>query len=424
VGIIEAPEIDFCREGQRWRARYVAEGQIAVSAVQLSTVQSVSTEVPAASTVRIESDIWLWESPFTLPAVTIGKEFHWQQQEAQTFAGVLQIKALNGRLVAINHVPVETYLRSVIASEMSADNNLELLRTHAVISRSWVLRQIKDEGNSSVSTPPSKGSVDGQQAPKQAPNQAMEKIIQWFDHSDHTDFDVCADDHCQRYQGLTRVSSPVVDEAIALTRGEVLVSTTDGSLCDARFSKCCGGMTEAFEVCWQDTPFDYLQPVLDAPAPGAPAFCDTQDPRVLRLVLNTYDRSTTDFYRWTVSYTRAELSDLIERKMHWGLGEVLHLRPLKRGRSGRIYELEIEGTQRTLIVGKELMIRKALSESHLYSSAFTVEEEGDTFKLHGSGWGHGVGLCQIGAACMSLRGYTYRRILAHYFPHTEVKSLY
>jgi SpoIID/LytB domain protein len=340
--------------------------------------------------------------------------------------------------VAINHVPVETYLRSVIASEMSADNNLELLRTHAVISRSWVLRQIKEEGKEAkVADAPSvsaqafspfsayrafQSSAVRPQSPASA--NRPQKLIHWFDHSDHTDFDVCADDHCQRYQGLTRVSSPVVDEAIAQTRGEVLISETDGSLCDARFSKCCGGMTEAFEVCWQDTPYDYLQPILDAPAPGARSFCDTQDERVLRLVLNTYDRSTADFYRWTVRYTRAELSALIERKMHWGLGEVRHLRPLKRGLSGRIYELEIEGTERTLIVGKELMIRKALSETHLYSSAFTVEEEGDLFTLHGSGWGHGVGLCQIGAACMSLQGYTYRRILAHYFPHTEVKSVY
>jgi SpoIID/LytB domain protein len=414
VGIIEAQTIDFCRAGQRYTARYLADDRMAVGDVEMP-------------------ELWIWESPFTLPAVTIGKEFHWQQQESQTFEGVLQLKPIHGRLVAINHVPVETYLRSVIASEMSADNNLSLLRTHAVISRSWVLRQVDN-------STPSPSPTDEADTPT--------RLIRWFDHDDHVDFDVCADDHCQRYQGLTRVRSAVVDQAIADTRGEVLLSDADGSICDARFSKCCGGVSEAFEVCWQDMPHDYLRPIIDAPSEpvaqrvdalaldteeGArcwitrrdvPSYCNTTDPRVLSLVLNTYDRTTADFYRWTVRYTRRELSDLIERKMQWGLGEVQHLRPLKRSQSGRIYELEIEGSQRTLVVGKELMIRRALSETHLYSSAFVVDEVGEDFVLHGAGWGHGVGLCQIGAACMSLRGMDYRQILSHYFTHTHIATRY
>jgi SpoIID/LytB domain protein len=279
------------------------------------------------------------------------------------------------------------------------------------------------------------------------------------------------------------VRSAVVDEAIAATRGEVLISNADGSLCDARFSKCCGGVSEAFDACWQDRTYDYLQPIVDAPSDAepseaeptaedcnmteeenpadykrdsvceqsatnhkdkvkplaldteagarrwilttsAPSYCNTTDPRVLSLVLNTYDRTTADFYRWTVRYSRRNLSELVERKMHWGLGTVQHLRPLKRGLSGRIYELEIVGDRRTVVVGKELMIRKALSESHLYSSAFVVDEEGEEFVLRGAGWGHGVGLCQIGAACMSLRGIPYDRILSHYFVHTRVERRY
>jgi SpoIID/LytB domain protein len=487
VGIIEAPTVDFCRDGRRYTATYLGEGRVGV---RLSDTPSEEPEV------KEYPEVWLWQSPFTLPAVTIGKEFHWQQQESQTFEGVLQIRAVHGRLVAINHVPVETYLRSVIASEMSADNNLELLKTHAVISRSWVLRQIRDaqtehsakaealgcEGQhtSDTSADNLSQSSDNKQLTSQ-PN--GDRIIKWFDHDDHVDFDVCADDHCQRYQGLTRVRSAVVDEAIAATRGEVLISNADGSLCDARFSKCCGGVSEAFDACWQDRTYDYLQPIVDAPSDAepseaeptaaecnltegetfadykcdsvneqsainhqdkvkplaldteagsrswilsnsAPSYCNTTDPRVLSLVLNTYDRTTADFYRWTVRYSRSELSALVERKMHWGLGTVLHLRPLKRGLSGRIYELEIVGDRRTVVVGKELMIRKALSESHLYSSAFVVDEEGEEFVLRGAGWGHGVGLCQIGAACMSLRGIPYDRILSHYFVHTRVERRY
>jgi SpoIID/LytB domain protein len=426
VGIIEAPTIDFYYGGRKLTATYRAEDCLEIT-------DSTPLHSTSDALKHVEKELWVWQSPFTLPAVTIGKEFHWQQQESQTFGGVLQLKAVHGRLVAINHISVETYLRSVIASEMSADNNLELLKTHAVISRSWVLRQMFPSTIKTEVTPSA---------------EAGDRVIAWFDHDDHIDFDVCADDHCQRYQGITRVRSKVVDEAIAATRGEVLVATADGSLCDARFSKCCGGVSEAFETCWQDEPHDYLRPIIDAPAAAstetvhslaldteagarrwiessaAPSFCNTTDPRVLALVLNTYDRTTVDFYRWQVRYTRSELSALVERKMHLGLGRIIALRPLRRGPSGRIYELQIEGEQRTVIVGKELMIRKALSETHLYSSAFVVDEDGDDIVLRGAGWGHGVGLCQIGAACMSLRGFGYRDILAHYFPNTTLQQSY
>ncbi len=432
VGVMEGKQIEYSVGGVRHTLRYLADQRIARD--------NGLPEVP---------EVWVWQSPFTLHSVTIGKEFHWEQCETQSFEGILRVVARDGRLIAINYVPIEAYLRSVIASEMSADNEVELLKTHAVISRSWVLRQMKNH-SFSASSPVA--------VPQPAEN-TPERYIRWYDHDDHIHYDVCADDHCQRYQGLGRVATPQVDAAIDATRGEVLMDAA-GHICDARFSKCCGGVSERFETCWQEEPHSYLRPIVDAPTDaeavsveigdsaslsdpvqalalhteegarrwierGDPrSFCNTSDPKVLRQVLNSYDRTTHDFYRWEVSYTRTELSELVERKMHWGLGEIIDLQPLHRGASGRIDELKIVGTRSSRTVGKELVIRKALSESHLYSSAFVVDRQGDTFRLRGAGWGHGVGLCQIGAACMSLQGYSYQAILQHYFRGATLHRIY
>ena len=333
-------------------------------------------------------------STFSLHGVTIGKEFHWQQQETQTFQGALILRIIDGELHAINRIAIEDYLTSVIASEMSGTSSVELLKAHAVISRSWLLAQIK----AAPSTPPEGAS----------------EAIRWYDREAHTHFDVCADDHCQRYQGVSRKVTPQVYEAIRATRGIVL--SYEGEVCDARFSKCCGGRTELYESCWDDTPHPYLS-VVDDP------FCNTDDPKILSEVLNHYDQST-DFYRWTVEYTQEELSDLVRRRSGFDYGDIMDLIPIERGPSGRIVHLQITGTKATRIIGKELEIRRTLSESHLYSSAFEVEKINEktspTFILHGSGWGHGVGLCQIGAAVMGAKGYNYKEILHHYYPEATL----
>ena len=359
------------------------------------------------------------DDSFSLMDVVIGVNFHWQRLETQTFRGSLRLLADGGKIWAINDLPVEDYLESVISSEMSAQSSLPLLMAHAVISRSWLMSQI--DGNTAPNTQASHGDA----------------FIRWYDHTDHTLFDVCADDHCQRYQGITKETSPNVAEAIRRTRGELL--TYGDEICDARFSKCCGGAMEEFQYCWDDTPKPYLKGIGDTPEATIPdltveenarqwilsspkSFCNTTDKRILSQVLNDYDQETTDFYRWRVSYTQEELSKLVEKKLGAGLGTITDMRPLKRGTSGRICELRITGTKKTIIVGKELEIRRALSESHLYSSAFVVEKQGDTFTLIGAGWGHGVGLCQIGAAVMGDKGYAYDEILRHYYPGAEIEK--
>ena len=345
------------------------------------------------------------ESTFTLEDVTIGSNFHWQRRERQTFPGALQFIADSGTIHAINAVDIEDYLTSVISSEMKATAAPEFLKAHAVISRSWVMAQLRPG--------PEEGEA-GQTA-------AQDRIIRWYDHDQHRLFDVCADDHCQRYQGLTRVISEAARKAVSDTCGQVLLYK--GRLCDARFSKCCGGMTEQFETCWQDRHVPYLVPVSDP-------FCGQADADTLRSSLNGYDLETPDWYRWTRHYSAEELSELIARKTGIGFGTVIGLKPLKRGPSGRIFELEVQGTERSVIFGKELEIRRILSDTHLLSSAFEVECEHDAngnvvaFTLHGSGWGHGVGLCQIGAARMGSLGYTYREILEHYYPGTETGKAY
>ncbi len=359
------------------------------------------------------------DDSFSLMDVVIGVNFHWQRLETQTFRGSLRLLADGGKIWAINDLPVEDYLESVISSEMSAQSSLPLLMAHAVISRSWLMSQI--DGNTAPNTQASHGDA----------------FIRWYDHTDHTIFDVCADDHCQRYQGITKETSPNVAEAIRRTRGELL--TYGDEICDARFSKCCGGAMEEFQYCWDDTPKPYLKGIGDTPEETIPdltveenarqwilsspkSFCNTTDKRILSQVLNDYDQETTDFYRWRVSYTQEELSKLVEKKLGAGLGTITDMRPLKRGTSGRICELRITGTKKTIVVGKELEIRRALSESHLYSSAFVVEKQGDTFTLIGAGWGHGVGLCQIGAAVMGDKGYAYDEILRHYYPGAEIEK--
>ena len=359
------------------------------------------------------------DDSFSLMDVVIGVNFHWQRLETQTFRGSLRLLADGGKIWAINDLPVEDYLESVISSEMSAQSSLPLLMAHAVISRSWLMSQI--DGNTAPNTQASHGDA----------------FIRWYDHTDHTLFDVCADDHCQRYQGITKETSPNVAEAIRRTRGELL--TYGDEICDARFSKCCGGAMEEFQYCWDDTPKPYLKGIGDTPGATIPdltveenarqwilsspkSFCNTTDKRILSQVLNDYDQETTDFYRWRVSYTQEELSKLVEKKLGAGLGTITDMRPLKRGTSGRICELRITGTKKTIVVGKELEIRRALSESHLYSSAFVVEKQGDTFTLIGAGWGHGVGLCQIGAAVMGDKGYAYDEILRHYYPGAEIEK--
>lgn len=378
------------------------------------------------------------DASFSLNDVTIGVNFHWERKETQTFLGTLRFVVESDKICAINELPVEKYLESVISSEMSATSSLELLKAHAVISRSWLLAQMKkrrdvaESGNNFFSF-----------------TKKEDMLIRWYDREDHTIFDVCADDHCQRYQGITKETSPHVAEAIRQTKGQVLLDGDE--ICDARFSKCCGGVTEEFQYCWEDTPKNYLTAVRDialgieSTLPNLtneeeaekwirfnpPAFCNTQDKRILSQVLNDYDQETVDFYRWKVTLTQEKLQQLIADKLKMDFGAILDLKAVERGKSGRISKLQIIGTEKTFTIGKELEIRRTLSDSHLLSSAFIVDkydidEQGvpQRFELIGAGWGHGVGLCQIGAAVMGEEGYLYDAILLHYYQGAEIKKLY
>lgn len=378
------------------------------------------------------------DASFSLSDVTIGVNFHWERKETQTFLGTLRFVVESDKIVAINELPVEKYLESVISSEMSATSSLELLKAHAVISRSWLLAQMKkrrevaESGNSFFSF-----------------TKKEDTLIRWYDREDHTLFDVCADDHCQRYQGITKETSPHVAEAIRQTKGQILMDGEE--ICDARFSKCCGGITEEFQYCWEDTPKTYLTAVRDI-ALGVehtlpnltneeeaekwirfnpPAFCNTQDKKILSEVLNDYDQETVNFYRWKETLSQEKLQQLIADKLKMDLGAILDMKAVERGKSGRISKLQIIGTEKTFTIGKELEIRRTLSDSHLLSSAFVVDkydkdEQGvpQRFELIGAGWGHGVGLCQIGAAVMGEQGYHYDAILLHYYQGAEIKKLY
>ena len=356
------------------------------------------------------------DASFSLHDVVIGVHFHWERKETQVFSGTLRLVVEADQITAINQLPVEDYLTSVISSEMKATSSVELLKAHAVISRSWMLaqmdkrRRLKDGHDSFFSF-----------------IKKDDELIRWYDREDHTIFDVCADDHCQRYQGITRASNSVVVEAVRATRGQIL--TYGDEICDARFSKCCGGVTEEFQYCWEDTPKPYLTAIRDCDPTGHD-FCDTKDPAILSQVLNDYDCETPDFYRWHVEYTQEQLANLINTNMKEDFGAIINLIPVERGRSGRISRLKIVGTKKTFTIGKELEIRRTLSESHLYSSNFEVErldindDIPGRFVLNGSGWGHGVGLCQIGAAVMGARGYSYDRILLHYYSGAEITKVY
>ena len=376
------------------------------------------------------------QSSFTLEDVTIGVNFHWERKEAQTFLGKLRFIVEDNNICAINELPVETYLTSVISSEMRATSSLELLKAHAVISRSWLLAQMEQRKaeNNNVEKQPSFFKTN-------------EEIVRWYDREDHKQFDVCADDHCQRYQGITKAANKHVVEAIQQTAGEIL--TSHGEICDARYSKCCGGAVEEFQYCWENIKKPYLQALPDTLPDSTPlpdltdeavarqwilsspdAFCNTTDQKVLSQVLNDFDQETTDFYRWNQTYSQAEVKQLLEEKLEVQFGDIIDLVPLSRGKSGRIYRLKIVGKEHTLIIGKELEIRRALSKSHLYSSAFIVEKADikdgvpQKFIIKGAGWGHGVGLCQIGAAMMGKQGYRYEEILLHYYKGAEITKAY
>lgn len=431
VGIVNGEKIEFMLNGKYSDGKGVFTGeqnvQIADGKIlwQGNIVETLELK-PASSSCS-----------FTLHSVTIGIGFHWERNEEQNFTGNLSFKCDNGTIWAINGISVEEYLESVISSEMKPTAPAEFLKAHAVISRSWVIAQCHTARYTKPETD------------KKADNCCTEsnKIIKWYDHEQHTLFDVCADDHCQRYQGKSRIINSAARRAIQETHGEIL--THNGYLCDARFSKCCGGITEEFESCWQEEHHPYLTVlrdnrsnsesipdlrneenakdwILDRPK----SFCGNADGKILKDSLNGYDLETPDFYRWQVEYTAEELTELFHQKSGLDVGTIIDLKPLKRGGSGRIIELEVTGTNSSVIIGKELEIRRLLSQSHLYSSAFTVSKKYDEmgnisrFILNGAGWGHGVGLCQIGAAVMGEKGYSYRDILLHYYPKTALKNCY
>lgn len=430
VGIVSASIVDFSLNG-----KYIAKGEV----------------ITGKQHVEFSEGGILWNgnlyreltfSPnekgvsFSLDDVTIGINFHWQRQETQTFEGVLKLVVEADKICAINSLPVESYLTSVISSEMKSTSSLELLKAHAVISRSWLLaqmerRQRQDTGGSGFFSFVKKD----------------DELIRWYDRDDHTIFDVCADDHCQRYQGITKVNNVHVEQAVQETHGEIL--TYDGKICDARFSKCCGGITEEFQYCWENKSQPYLVALRDTDDKEAQipdlsneaeaekwiksrpeSYCNTDDKNILSQVLNDYDQETSDFYRWVVEYKQEKLATLIEDKLKMDFGQILDLIPVERGRSGRICKLKIVGTKRTFTIGKELEIRRTLSETHLYSSAFVVDKLDivngipSRFVLNGAGWGHGVGLCQIGAAVMGEKGYKYDEILLHYYRGAEIKKIY
>lgn len=429
VGIVNAQEIHFTLN-----ARFLAKGET------VSGNQQVSFE---------EGGI-LWngnvyreltftpldeESSFSLYDVTIGINFHWERQETQSFIGTLKLVVYEGKITAINLLPAEDYLTSVISSEMNATSSPEFLKAHAVISRSWLLAQIEK-----------RKALSKQQGDFFSFVKTDTEYIRWYDREDHTIFDVCADDHCQRYQGITKATNQSVEDAVKATRGQVLMHKN--SICDARFSKCCGGISEEFDTCWENKKYPYLTAVRDNdtnnPMPDLTieeeaekwirstpdSFCHTHDKSIISQILNNYDQETTNFYRWKIRYTQEELADLIRRNTKCGYGEIIDLIPIERGKSGRISKLKIVGTQKTLIIGKELEIRRTLSETHLFSSAFVVDrgpvQNGVPawFELTGAGWGHGVGLCQIGAAVMGEKGYNYSDILLHYYKDADIRKLY
>jgi stage II sporulation protein D len=399
------------------------EGRPSVEADLTGTFSGSDDKQYETGRHRFTSEVTLYPSEFSacafaLDDMTIGIGFHWERKERQAFRGAIRIIKRPAGLTVINDVPLEEYVTSVISSEMSANCPIELLKAHAVISRSWLWF-------------PKMGSSPG--APRVSPpsdrGRGLE-IVRWYGREAHPDFDVCADDHCQRYQGITKAFSSSVSEAVSATNGEMLLY--GGTVCDARFSKCCGGITEVYSTAWEDEQIPYLKSICDGPLQSCsgspedwirsdpPAYCNTQDRNLLAQILPGFDQETRDFYRWQVMYTPEEAGELIQSRLKVDLGRITDLQSLARGPSGRIFRLKIIGEKGDLILGKELEIRRVLSRSHLYSSAFVVDRETGSFILRGAGWGHGVGLCQIGAAVMASQGKRYREILSHYYPGAEI----
>lgn len=429
VGIVNAQEIHFTLN-----ARFLAKGETVSGNQQVSFEEggilwngNVYREL---TFTPLDED-----SSFSLYDVTIGINFHWERQETQSFIGTLKLVVYEGKITAINILPAEDYLTSVISSEMNATSSLEFLKAHAVVSRSWLLAQIEK-----------RKAMSKKQGDFFSFVKTDTEYIRWYDREDHTIFDVCADDHCQRYQGITKATNQSVAEAVKATRGQVMMYKN--SICDARFSKCCGGITEEFDTCWENKKYPYLTAVRDDKNDTAmpdltieeeadkwirstpDSFCNTHDKHIISQILNNYDQETTNFYRWKVRYTQEEIAELIRTNTKCDYGQIIDLIPVERGKSGRISKLKIVGTLKTLIIGKELEIRRTLSDTHLFSSAFVVDkgpQQDDVpvwFELTGAGWGHGVGLCQIGAAVMGEKGYNYNDILLHYYKDADIRKLY
>lgn len=429
VGIVNAQEIHFTLN-----ARFLAKGETVSGNQQVSFEEggilwngNVYREL---TFTPLDED-----SSFSLYDVTIGINFHWERQETQSFIGTLKLVVYEGKITAINILPAEDYLTSVISSEMNATSSLEFLKAHAVVSRSWLLAQIEK-----------RKAMSKKQGDFFSFVKTDTEYIRWYDREDHTIFDVCADDHCQRYQGITKATNQSVAEAVKATRGQVMMYKN--SICDARFSKCCGGITEEFDTCWENKKYPYLTAVRDDKNAAAmpdltieeeadkwirstpDSFCNTHDKHIISQILNNYDQETANFYRWKVRYTQEELAELIRTNTKCDYGQIIDLIPVERGKSGRISKLKIVGTLKTLIIGKELEIRRTLSDTHLFSSAFVVDkgpQQDDVpawFELTGAGWGHGVGLCQIGAAVMGEKGYNYNDILLHYYKDADIRKLY
>ena len=439
VGILARPEIKVRFNGAYKRSDNgnICRGEIdLIRKGQDFFIQADSTEEPVNLPVTF-SPVEPATSFFELADVTIGIDFHWERKENQQFQGTLSCIEESSQVRVINILDLEDYLQSVISSEMSATSSLELLKTHAVISRSWLLAQQNKAK-----------AIRRDHAGYRSSIHKEDEYIRWFDREDHTNFDVCADDHCQRYQGITKASSAAVTEAVQATRGQLLMY--ERGICDARFSKCCGGASEEFGYCWEDKNYPYLSTIRDTeeeenrPLPDLTkeeeaerwirtspvSFCDTHDKKVISQILNNYDQETTDFYRWKVRYSQSELAELIRQNTKSDYGDIIDLIPIQRGKSGRICKLKIVGSLKTLTIGKELEIRRTLSSSHLFSSAFVVDKGElkngvpEWFLLTGAGWGHGVGLCQIGAAVMGERGYTYDEILLHYYKGADIRRFY
>ncbi|MBR0501305.1 MAG: DUF4922 domain-containing protein [Bacteroidales bacterium] len=423
VGVVSLPELVF-----NFKTDYTCNGQN-YTGVHKATADGDRVVFEGSSYGELYFRSVGEKGSFELNNVTIGVDFHWNRQETQLFPDDLKLIAVDGKVVAINCVGIENYLVSVISSEMSATNSEELLKAHCIISRSWILAQIQKNREIKASNEKYSACTD-----------TGEELIKWYDREDHDRFDVCADDHCQRYYGLSRASTQAVRDAVEQTWGRVL--TYGGRICDARFSKCCGGVFEEFKFCWEPRQFPYLVKRRDSAAENdfpdltveenarkwilsePEAFCNTKDPKILSQVLTNFDQETRNFYRWKVEYTVEELSELVRRRSGEDYGEIVDLIPVARGTSGRLWKLRIVGTRKTKVIGKELEIRRTLSPSHLYSSAFVVEKTDGKFILRGAGWGHGVGLCQIGAAVMGAKGYKYDEILSHYFPGSAIEKKY